>query len=142
MFVTMRDSTSANSRTAKTVGAKRAPSLLKALRLETAQPNHEQNRWTERDDHVMGADVSANFTSRCESTVFFLSLACSIFANTRNSQVTLVAFALGDLECLLSNVNLPVEKSCATCSNGRDMYILESSRLSLPIDTPGSQIYQ
>ena len=34
---------------------------LKALRLETAQPNERNpgNRWTERDDHVMGVDVSA-----------------------------------------------------------------------------------
>ena len=32
---------------------------LKALRLETAQPNERNpgNRWTERDDHVMRVNV-------------------------------------------------------------------------------------
>jgi hypothetical protein len=53
--VTMRDSTSANSRTAKTVGARRR---------DWRQPAEPQrnlpypgNDWTERDDHVIRVNV-------------------------------------------------------------------------------------
>jgi hypothetical protein len=48
MFVTMRDSTSANSRTAKTVGARRH---------DWRRNQTLGNSWTERDDHVMRVNV-------------------------------------------------------------------------------------